>query len=78
MLRHALRASLGSDAALLHEGSTATAAPRMSRPVMLADRAKRESGSAMPLSYKRSAVPKQNSHGVPKSFLASSDLPTAR
>ena len=29
MLRHMLRASPDSDAALLHEGSTATAAPRM-------------------------------------------------
>ena len=64
MLRHVLTASLGSDAALLHEGSTATAAPRMSSPARLADMAKREMGSAMPLSYKRSAAPKQNFHDI--------------
>ena len=77
-LRHALRASPGRDAALLHEGSTATAAPRMSSPVMLADRTARERGSAMPLSYKRSAAPNQNSHGVWNRLFASSILPAAR
>ena len=56
MLRHMLRASPDSDAALLHEGSTATAAPRIINPARLADRTAREMGSAMPLSYKRSAT----------------------
>jgi len=36
----------------------------MINPARLADRTAREMGWAMPLSYKRSAVLKQNSYGI--------------